>query len=89
MDTIFYIYFALNLITFLLIGYDKHQEHYGQWRFPSWLVMVLTILFGGFGALCGMILFNHLGKDKTLRILIPMMACVQVAVLVVLKVFVF
>lgn len=81
------ILYAMSVIAFVLIAYDRHLEHFGRKQFSTALLMVPTALFGAFGALCGMIFFKHRGADKTLRLWVPLLAAIEVLLIILWRMF--
>lgn len=58
-------YLAINLITFLVWGFDKWRAQNQQWRVSERILFSLIIIGGAFGALVGMQIFRH--KTKKIR----------------------
>lgn len=58
-------YLVINIITFLVWGFDKLRAKLQQWRVPETSLYGLIILGGGIGALLGMSVFRH--KTRKLR----------------------
>lgn len=52
------IYIVLNLISFVSFVWDKHKAKEGSWRTKE-STLLLTALFGPFGAVAGMKLARH------------------------------
>lgn len=76
-----YIYVALYascVLTFVLYGYDKHCATYAKRRIPEFLLLALTALLGGFGAICGMVIFRHKTEKKIFSIGVPVLLLLQV-----------
>lgn len=63
------VFYMMNVITFGLYGYDKHQAYYCKWRIPEVVLLGFTILLGSIGSLLGMKLFRHKTKKKKFRII--------------------
>lgn len=82
----FYIFLAMSTIAFALFAIDKHQAHYGLYRIPEGLLFASSAL-GGFGALCAMIFFRHKTMKRPFLIWIPILACLDVAILVLINIF--
>ena len=50
---------AINIITFLMMWYDKRKAKRGKWRIPENTLLVLVLLGGGIGGIAGMYMFRH------------------------------
>lgn len=85
-DNLTVLLYIPSVITFLLFAWDKHQAVYERSRVPDVLLWVCTLLFGAFGALCGMILFNHMSRRKPYLIGVPILLVLQLTAVVLLKV---
>lgn len=75
MKLLFYVLSAAlvwNLVTFLLMGYDKHQAVSGGWRISEKNLFLCSFLFGGPGIALGMSVFRHKTKHLSFRILVPL-----------------
>lgn len=79
-------FFFMSVSTFLLFGWDKHAAVYRKPRIPEVLLIALSVLLGAFGALCGMIIFNHKTKKKLFFITVPVLAVLHIAAFVILRV---
>jgi len=49
----------INLITFIVFGYDKQLARKNKWRIPERNLFILVILGGTIGGLLGMRAFRH------------------------------
>ena len=52
-------YLIINLLLFILMGYDKMRAKKDQWRVPEATLFFLAVLGGGLGGLIGMNTFRH------------------------------
>lgn len=68
----------LNVILFVLYGYDKLKAKYHGWRVPEKLLLGLGIIGGGPGGLLGMMVFRHKTK-KIYFYLINLIGCLVVS----------
>ena len=50
--------------------------------------LLTFLLFGAFGALCGMILFNHKTHKPLFYITVPILAILQIAAIVLFKLYI-
>lgn len=80
--------FFPNVISFALFGYDKHRATYEKWRIPEFVLLMSAFFNGAFGALCGMVFFNHKTKKKMFLICVPILLFLQLAVAIVCKIFI-
>ncbi len=82
-----YLFATPCIITYLLFAWDKHLAYYHRTRIPEALLFLTSFLFGAFGGLCGMIFFHHKTKHKSFLVTIPLLALIQIALIVVFKVY--
>lgn len=57
--------FVINVLSFFLYCNDKHRATYEKWRIPEFVLFLLAIVGGAFGAWMGMLMFHH-KTDKPL-----------------------
>ena len=62
----------INVFTFLLFGYDKIKAKNKGYRVPEFVLIMLSLFFGGVGAILGMIVFNHKTSKPAFRIIVPL-----------------
>lgn len=74
------IFLFWNIFVMLVFGVDKLLAKMKKWRISEQVLLLLTFLFGGMGALFGMVLFNHKTRKGKFRFGVP--------VIVVLNAFV-
>ena len=67
----------LNILLFLLFGLDKLMSKKKKLRIPELLLLIMSLFFGGIGALFGMVVFNHKTSKLLFRILVPVSAIVN------------
>jgi len=63
---------AWNLFVMLVYGFDKIRAKRGGRRIREATLILFAFLFGGFGAMFGMVLFNHKTSKKKFRFLVPL-----------------
>lgn len=56
---------AWNILTFILMGYDKHAARHSWKRVPEKILLMLAFLLGAPGIFLAMSFFRH----KTLRLI--------------------
>ncbi len=62
-------FIAVNLVTFLYYGFDKHRASAAGRRVPETVLHLLATLGGSAGAWAGMNLFRHKTIKGTFRLL--------------------
>lgn len=75
------------ILTFLLFAWDKHLAYYKRQRVPEALMLFMCLIFGAFGGLCAMIFFNHKTRKPAFYILVPLLAIIEIAAVVLFKLY--
>lgn len=57
--------FWINVTSFAIMAYDRHNAYYALWRVPCWLLIMLACIGGIYGFLMAWLLF---GWDKCRRV---------------------
>lgn len=65
------IYTTIGLISFSLFGIDKYKAIKGKYRISEQMLLVSGAVFGVYGMIFGMLIFNHKTKKTKFRILVP------------------
>jgi uncharacterized membrane protein YsdA (DUF1294 family) len=82
---IFLLYFLfINIIVFVLAGYDKHQARKSKQRIPENTLFFLEAIGGTIGLLTAMLLFKHKTSKTSFIVKFSLIFLVQ-AVLIYLK----
>lgn len=66
------LYLIWNVIVSLVYAIDKLRAKGGGRRIRERTLIALAYLFGGVGAMFGMVLFNHKTSKMKFRILVPL-----------------
>lgn len=75
-----YAYLAgMNILTFLLYGYDKRQARVRGGRVPEAVLHIAALLGGTPGALAGQFAFRHKTQKRSFRIVFGFIVLVQIA----------
>ena len=75
------IYFIIiNIISFLVYGYDKYCSIKNKWRISEYHLLCLGLIGGGIGSLLGMIIFRHKTKKIRFKILIPIFIIINIII---------
>ena len=72
---------GVNLITFMMFGFDKWQARGGRERVPEFTLHVQSLLGGSFGAFLAMVFFRHKTIKGSFRILFGCIVLLQTAAL--------
>ena len=71
----------MSFMTFALFGMDKWKAQHQRWRIPESTLLMASFLMGGIGGVLGMFLFRHKTRKLKFRILVPVFAVIQAAIL--------
>ncbi len=72
----------VNIIAFIAYGVDKQKAKKGKWRIPENTLLLLAVLGGSIGAICGMKAFHHKTKKATFSVGLPVILILQIILLV-------
>ena len=72
---------AINMVTFILYGWDKQCARKGRWRVPEKVLLGFAFFGGSVGALLGMRAFRHKTKHIKFMLGIPIILVCQIIVL--------
>ena len=70
----------VNVITFLMMGYDKHEAKKGNWRISEKTLFTLVVIGGSIGGIIGMCTFRHKTKKWCFRFGFPIILILQILV---------
>ena len=80
---------VMNLLSFILMAYDKRCARQGKWRVPEKTLFLATALFGGLGGVIGMQLLHHKTQHWYFKVFFPLLLILQIAALAVGAYFLF
>lgn len=72
---------VMSLIAFILMYIDKQRARKKQWRIRERTLLLTSACFGGIGGFLGMMIFHHKTKHWYFRYPLPVMALLQIAIL--------
>lgn len=75
------IFLIWNIIVMLIYGIDKMLAKAHKRRISEASLLICTFLLGGFGAIFGMVLFNHKTSKLKFRILVPFAILIGVLIM--------
>ena len=74
---------VINVVTFLVYGFDKWRAKRDAWRVPEKTLLLLAVIGGSIGAILGMYTFRHKTKKAKFVILVPLIIILQMALVYV------
>ena len=81
------IYFlVMNIITFLLMGYDTHEAKVNQWRISEKALFLFCLFGGSIGGIFGMYAFRHKTQKWYFKIGFPLILIIQIGVIIYMNV---
>ena len=78
MNKLIIYYIIINILTFILMGYDKKNAIKKKERIPEMTLFTLSFMGGGRGTLLGMLVFHHKTKKLKFLILIPISIIIHI-----------
>ncbi len=82
-NIIFYL-LAINVITFLAMGFDKYKAKRGHWRTKEKTLLTLVALGGGIGGIAGMRYFRHKTQKPRFYIGFPLILITEIVIVIAL-----
>ncbi len=80
-----YIFIGWNIFVMLIFGIDKLLARRKKKRISEKSLLLLAFLFGGFGAIFGMVVFNHKTSKVKFRFLTPLAVILNIVLLYVIQ----
>lgn len=72
----------INILTFLIMWWDKHEAKLGDWRVSEKALFLFAILGGSIGGIVGMYTFRHKTKKWYFKFGFPTILVFQIVILV-------
>lgn len=76
-----YYLLGINAVTFVLYGIDKLKSKKGWWRISEKTLLMLAVLGGSMGALCGIRLLHHKTKHGKFYLGVPILFALHIALI--------
>lgn len=73
------LYAVMGVIAFSTYGIDKYRAKHDLWRIPEKTLLLLALLGGALGAYVGMKAFHHKTQHTKFKIIVPLLALIQIA----------
>ena len=70
---------AINVVAFLMYGFDKWKAKKDKWRVPEKTLLLVAAIGGSIGAFAGMQVFRHKTKHMKFVIGVPVIFILQIA----------
>ena len=80
-----HIFIGWNILVALIYGIDKFLARRKKRRISEQNLLILAFLLGGFGAMFGMIIFNHKTSKGKFRFFTPIAAVLNIGVLYMIQ----
>ena len=84
---ILYYLIAVNVLTFIVYGFDKRKARRKRWRIPEATLLGLAVIGGSMGAWIAMRLFHHKTLHNKFRYGIPVIFLLQTALVLYLLLY--
>lgn len=75
-------FLSINILSFLIMWYDKHEAKINQWRVSEKTLFLFVILGGGIGGIAGMYTFRHKTKKWYFKYGFPFIVLTQVGLII-------
>lgn len=70
----------INVLTFGIMWWDKHEAKVGDWRVSEKFLFVLVLIGGGVGGLAGMYTFRHKTKKWYFKFGFPTILILEILI---------
>lgn len=74
------LYVFFGLLSFILFGVDKYKAIKGKYRISEAMLLASGALFGCYGMIMGMLIFNHKTKKTKFRVIVPIIFSVHTCI---------
>ena len=72
---------VINILTFFIMWWDKHEAKLGDWRVSEKFLFCLVLLGGGIGGIAGMYVFRHKKKKWYFKYGFPIILIIEILIL--------
>lgn len=77
-------FLIMNMVGFTIMGIDKLKARKHAWRIPESTLLIVAIIGGSIGSICGMFLFRHKTRHWYFRYGLPAILLLQCILAIVL-----
>lgn len=74
----------INIISFSLMGIDKHRARKDEWRISEAALFTSALLFGGLGSTIGMWHFRHKTRHWYFVVGMPLILIIEAAIIILI-----
>lgn len=78
LNNLLFILLIWNIIVMLVYGIDKIKARKGSRRISERALILCAFLFGGYGAMFGMVVFNHKTSKTKFRTFVPLFTALEI-----------
>ena len=71
----------INILTFFIMWWDKHEAKLGDWRVSEKFLFCLVLLGGGIGGIAGMYVFRHKTQKWYFKYGFPIILIIEILIL--------
>lgn len=80
MQTIIIYIIAINVVAFIVFGFDKLRARQKKWRIPEATLLLLAVVGGSIGAWAGMLVWRHKTMHRKFKYGVPVILILQLAI---------
>lgn len=81
MELLIWLLILWNVITFMMMGIDKHRAKADKTRISEKTLLLSSFIMGGVGTCAGAAVFHHKTQKIKFKILLPVSVVVNAAVI--------
>lgn len=83
---VFYIYLiVINIVSFLVVLYDKNRAINEQFRVPEKVLFLLTLIGGSAGIFAGMRMLRHKSSKNSYKLTVSIIVMIQIVILYIFQ----
>lgn len=73
---------VINILTFLIMWWDKHEAKLGDWRVSEKALFIFALIGGSIGGIAGMYTFRHKTKKWYFKFGFPIILILQIILVI-------
>lgn len=75
-------FLVINIVTFFIMWYDKHEARTGQWRVSEKALFLFALAGGSIGGIIGMKVFHHKTQKWYFKLGFPAILILQIVLII-------